>query len=242
MHMNKKIVIILAVFMVGSLKAASEQELFLRGNDYYGKHEYVSALNAYEAMQNKGRSVWYNMGNCAYKIGNKPQALAYWKRSQQGAHAHELADIQYNIHVLEKEYETHTEKYFWQRLYSVISEAATPYSLTMLQMVFLAVWFLLLYVWKKYGYKNFWLLLGVLAINILCAALLIVKYSTMHQRVGIVTGNQVALYAGPNEQYHTLGLVDEMAQVLVQEQRNSWCKVNYAQLTGWVPSDKILVV
>lgn len=230
------------IALCGSVKAVSEQELFLRGNDYYHKQDYETALTTYEKMHSKGRAVWYNMGNCAYRLGNKTQALAYWKRSQQGAGAAELADISYNIHVVEKEHEAPVQDSFWCEACKAINQFATPYSLGMLQMVFLAVWALLLYVWKKYGYKNYWIFLGVVIINVACASLLIAKYSNMRQRIGIVTHNQVTLYSGPNEQYHALGSVDEMAEVLVQEQQNAWCKIKHARLVGWVPSDKILVV
>jgi tetratricopeptide (TPR) repeat protein len=65
--------------------AGNVQEVFLKGNVAYLAGNIDGALKLYQTIDPKGPAVWYNLGNCYYRIGNYPEAIVAWRRAQKDA-------------------------------------------------------------------------------------------------------------------------------------------------------------
>ena len=71
-------------FMATETKAQKPEELLAKANTLYNESAYDSAAVVYESIINKGYSsatLFYNLGNTYYKIGNYPLAIYYYEKS-----------------------------------------------------------------------------------------------------------------------------------------------------------------
>ena len=61
---------ITAIFVfMGTVFSVNYREQFLQANEFYKDGKVEEALSLYEGIPNKGGVVFYNLGNCAYKLG-----------------------------------------------------------------------------------------------------------------------------------------------------------------------------
>lgn len=74
---------LLLILWVSLLSAASVEELFAKGNEFYKNKSYDSAALCYdEALALEVNSVLlYNRGNCAYRLGKLGEAILLYERS-----------------------------------------------------------------------------------------------------------------------------------------------------------------
>src|ERR1700722_3305000 len=88
---------LLACFNIIIFGNGNNQEIFLRAHKLYEQKEIEQAYALYQSIENKGSAVWYNMGNCNYKLGKFLEAYACWHQAKKNATAKEFQDILYNI-------------------------------------------------------------------------------------------------------------------------------------------------
>ncbi len=220
-----------------------DQELFLQANQLYTQKEYQKAYDTYDKMSHKGSGSWYNMGNCAYHINNYVQARACWQRSCKGASWSERRDAEHNMQHLEQKLGSQHRSSVGESLLHIGEHGASFFSLGFMQIFFLVIWLLLFLVAKRYqGKKRYGILVGLLVGNIIVSVPLIARYIADSQRYAVVAQDHVILHAGPDEQYHNVGSMQEHAQVKVHEVRQRWCKVQCGRLVGWVPTDALVIV
>jgi len=85
--MKKVVTIFLGLLIFGSALATlpkdSAQIIMQDANKLYESSEYVEAINLYKKIEAEFRSpiLFYNIGNCYFKIGNVPEAIVYYERS-----------------------------------------------------------------------------------------------------------------------------------------------------------------
>lgn len=214
-------------------------EKFRAATALYNQKQFDQAYVLLQEINPKSEAVWYNMGNCAYKKNDYEHALSCWRCA--GSNASRLENVYYNIDVVEKKLNRTKQESFWNKMYNFY------YSMPLIifQFFFLLPWFLLLLFIKKYkhGTKYRSLFFGVLLfVTMISGIALGFKYHIIKQRKGIVMKPQVSLYAGPDEQFHVLGCLEGASEVIVHEQRPSWCKISTEHGSGWVVRDSIVVV
>lgn len=85
--MKKAVIVIIGLFIFGSVNATlpqdSAQIIMQDANKLYESSEYVKAIELYKKVEVDYRSpiLFYNIGNCYFKIGNLPEAIVYYERS-----------------------------------------------------------------------------------------------------------------------------------------------------------------
>ena len=75
-----------AIFLLLAYIACAQDsyQLWDQANEAYSVGEYNSALEKYEAIQESGKSsynLYYNIGNCHYKLGETAKAIVYYERA-----------------------------------------------------------------------------------------------------------------------------------------------------------------
>jgi len=244
--MKKLFIYIFFMLIVMQIHAGNTQETFLRANKLYKEHEHAQALELYESIKNKGSATWYNMGNCAYKLGKYTDAYVYWRKAQAYATSHEHKAIAHNINALADIIDAQvwvvqdTNAYEW---YKPIKNIATARSLLFMQLLFLLLWFL---VWYCGAYllreKRYMLGSMLLSSTLGCALLLALNYREHTKQVALVVQSQIKVFAGPDDHYHCLGYINAIAELEIKEQRDQWYKVCHKDLVGWVFADTIIRV
>jgi hypothetical protein len=71
---------------VAEERVLSVKELFYKGNFLYELEKYDEAADQYNEILNRGDesgSLYYNLGNCYYKMGQYPKSLLYYERAKR---------------------------------------------------------------------------------------------------------------------------------------------------------------
>lgn len=246
--MNKIRIIIVSVLLgYGNTGYAvdSQQELFLQANESYKKQDYKAAYDKYRHLDTKSSVVEFNLGNCAFKLGRKGEALLHWRRAENDwglFHRYELID---NIALVKNELEVNSlQKDVGgpsQRFFHVCDDIGMAYStfvrsipLLFLQLLFLGVWgFLFLY--SRYLYRRHHRFIMVVLFFLLAGAggMLATKYGALHQQQGVVI-SEGRLYSGPGESYQFLGSALEGQEVSIKRETEDYFKVKIGAITGWL--------
>lgn len=221
--------------------APTNQELFLQGNAAYREKNYEQALALYTQLSNKGSVVWYNMGNCAYKLNRYPDAYVYWKKSEHGASWSLLNDSAHNI---ERIVHGSDDEYFntvYQRIKQMVHTYSVWSSWLWLQCLLLFFWsiFWVLYV------RRFARVAQGLVLLLMCCCGIALKGKYMHTTTtaGLVILAQAPVYAGPDTTFARIAQLDEMAEVMVvQEKNKTWYKISYKDQEGWMAAETITLV
>lgn len=240
------------MFISIPIVAASDSILFQEANRLYTQNNYEQAVQEYQKITAKNSTIWYNIGNSYYKMGDLIRALAFWKRAYQGAPAHERMHINNNIAYVEKKLGIIKPS---KTLLSHVEYVVAMIPIAALQVVMLLVWYLFfamllfptahsgLQARNKWDQKKRYGILGTLLFfNLLFIGLLMIKYSTIERQQAIVLQDAVTLVAGPHAHYQTVGTVKQLDQVIVREIKDQWCKVYHNDLIGWMPIDKLMIL
>ncbi|MCX5922613.1 MAG: SH3 domain-containing protein [Candidatus Dependentiae bacterium] len=236
----RQYILVTILFSLHMVRADTTQELLLRAYTCYQQKDFSQAYTLYESIEPKDLLVWYNMGNCCYKLGNVVQAVAYWHKARRHALPEERATISYNIDVAEIQLAVSGEHGVLAKLERKLDAAP----LFWLQIMFLFCWFSCFFFIKKYnrGTKYRALFGSILIIVTLSSGLaVVIKYKSLQQR-GVVMKPNVSVFAGPDQQYHVVGVLNAACPVTLVEERESWCKIKHQRCSGWVPKEMITVV
>ena len=220
----------LLLIMSATLYAGNDEELFLRGNKYYQQKDYENALASYQLVNAKGRAVLYNMGNCYFHKNDFAQALIYWKRAEKGATRQERDAIDRNKQEVLK------------KLGKVVPKRLMNFSLFVLQLLFLLVWFLLMFVVYKRDWLQKRVVIGCSCIVFLMTLVLEYGYMSYSASYGIIVHKQASLLAGPDKGFQTLSPLAYADQVIIKEKREGWYKIDYNDRIGWVEVGAIEIV
>lgn len=86
MNQRFKVVYIIILLVGFSARAETNQSLFQQGNQLYNQSEFLRALEAYqkiEATDYENGPLYFNMGNCYYKLGQISKAILYYERARR---------------------------------------------------------------------------------------------------------------------------------------------------------------
>ncbi len=214
----------------------THQENFLRAHELYMSKNYEQALALYQTIPEKGSAVWYNMGNCAYQLGDYADALLYWKRAEREATGVQRADILYNIQALGKKINVPYEKN------NAFVDAGTTWllgtPLIFMQLFFLTGWIgLWAYIKRWHTKERYLLLYFLIGLNSFFGFALIYRLMYAHRCTAIIATPQAPVYAGPDSRYHTVGSLNAVTECKVKQLCGDWCKIRTGSLVGWVKKD-----
>lgn len=239
----KNFVILLLVYASAVYTKQNTQEIFLRANKEYKETHFQKARELYESIEHKGRAVWYNLGNSLYQVKEYPQAIAAWRRAQEGASLEELKNIEYNINCArEQAGYSHIKYSTWYRL---LRASALLVPLVLIQIAFLLSWYLLFWALViRRGTKG--ILHMILITILLCIIVWLGAALSIHYKESLCTkavaNQQTAVYAGPHDKYHVVGGLVSTDELNIVEQRTGWCKIMHDQVYGWVPIYNITII
>jgi len=224
---------------VGMLGAVGDEELFLRGNKQYLEGNFEQATESYRMIKRKGQAVWYNLGNCAYRCGDYPNARICWLRAEQASPERWHASVAHNIAALDAAVGRSSTPSTW---FDALTAVTCYVPLLVMQVLFLLFWCGLLGMVLTGGWNirrgSF---VTLCALSLVFGILIAVRYTTMW-RIRAVTRENTAIFAGPDRHYHAVGTIDRAQEMVVHKDRGDWYKVKAGILVGWVPARDVVVV
>ncbi|MGA2298514.1 MAG: tetratricopeptide repeat protein [FCB group bacterium] len=95
-----ELLIIALLFLSQTTFANEAADNFQKANDFFKKGNYTHAVELYRSILNNGYEsgdVYYNMGNCYYRMNKIPEAILYYERAKRLAPDDE--DINFNLNI-----------------------------------------------------------------------------------------------------------------------------------------------
>lgn len=247
--------ILLCFVLLGSLSAAGyaqvSQDRFNRANQLYEQGDYAGALALYLETGNNAShwKVFYNTGNCYYKLNQPVQAKIYYLRARRLEPFE--SSIQKNIEIVNKRLKDDIPSPKPDFISRVLMRIESVLSLNLLSMVLFVMIITLngfLFVLIKKG-KNRFVLYGVsfsLLLVILLAGYHIYRVGKFNRRdTAVVTRENTQLRSGPGENNTVLFKVNPGLEVKIIERSGNkqWLQVSAsAEIAGWVEVEGLEVI
>lgn len=226
-------------FLSFNAHASDFEETFLKANDFYINKKYKEALDLYKSMpiDNKGSVIFYNIGNCEFKLGKYFDALINYSRAKKNASFGMLKNINKNISMVDCKLGRDKSESFWQKF----SDFINIFSLFKLQILFIFFWFLFFisYIFLK-KLRFVFLIINMFFIFIF-GFFVFVKYRLEIYPIAI-SKSCVGVFYGPNASYHKLSDITIAERVEVKKTYKNWCKIKYNGITGWVLASDIEII
>ncbi|MBS1988635.1 SH3 domain-containing protein [Candidatus Dependentiae bacterium] len=235
-----------------SVKAEHQnpQEVFLYGNELYKKGDYTEALKQYEQILHKTPQLFYNMGNCAYKLKKFGYALLYWRKAEYNWGISGRDELIKNIALVKKELVPDASG----KKISGIKKASECLSnealslikaipLLWLQLAVLLMWlFLFLYLHYLHRKGRAFVIACLFSFLALAASMLTLKYGINFRQYGVVVAKQGTLRAGPGDTYKTLGEVSQADEVRIFKKTDDFYKITTRGTIGWISQKELEVI
>ena len=224
-------------------------------NSLYEQGSFEEAAQAYQSLVNQGyndSSLFYNLGNAYYKIGQNGKALLYYRKAETLAPRD--ADIQANLNLARSQTQDQFEsggQAFYSRLVLLSRSWLTINEMSLLA---LGLWFLLvlLLITRTVFTPGTRLQEGLTYALLVVAVLFVFSGATFGSRLyldknrpsAVVIAEEISVNSGPGEQFITEFSLHSGAEVSVLEQRNNWSRLTLPgnDLQGWVPDESLGLV
>lgn len=229
----KSIIFLATLLFSCHVHADAQAEQFYRANKLFQEQQYQDARSEYEGLVTKGSLIWYNIGVCFVYEENYVDALINFKKALKGAQYKILPQIFEGIDCAQSHLHTNPQKDETMRnLYKYTSF----FSIFWAQMMFLFFWFLVCICWI-YKNKTSRLLLLLVSVCVIWSSASLAAVSWLRSREYVIVVKKSNLFAGPHEEYHSVGNIDVAEQLILLDSKNSWYKVKSSSTVGWVKEE-----
>jgi tetratricopeptide (TPR) repeat protein len=236
--------------MAADVFAASSPSLFVEANGKYQAGDFKGAADLYQKIIKSGNvtsAVYYNLGNAALRLGQKGEALVYYRRALKGAPRDK--DLKWNIHVLQSALPDRIEESSPNLIRLALRYATTPWTLDEMAVFFtagfavFAVLALLGYLFPAFRPVSGFLRGLVLLFMLIPAVLFAFKWwDTKDPRV-VILDKEVYAYYGPSDKETKAFLLHEGAEGKVLDNTQDWYYIALKNKnTGWIRKNSSEIV
>jgi len=229
---------------------ATPQEQLKTANDSYSKGKYEEAIKQYQSIlseDNISTDIYYNLGNCYYKIDDVPNAILNYEKALKLKPDNE--DVLFNLKMANKltidKIDRLPELFIgstWRNL--VTSKTVDGWAYYTIGLIFLSLLFFVSYllmqqiIIKKAGFYAGLFFLGLSLFTFLMAAQHngIVKQASE----AIIFAPTITIQSEPNENSEALFTLHEGTKITLLEENNDWSKIKLPNgNVGWIKSEEI---
>jgi tetratricopeptide (TPR) repeat protein len=236
---------------------AQEQEkkiyvdFFEQANALYKQNKYEEALTIYKKISNAGAVVYYNMGNCAYKLNNYGYALAYWRRAERNWDLRRGFELLDNIKLLKNKVSALKKESEEKHKNDVILQEVKNFKLTLdflinsiplilFQIVFLIAWIMsFIFIRNLFKAKRKAVIVMLFTTIAIFGLILVIKYNFEIKQHGVVVSKNASLLSGPGQNYQVLSFVNEASEVIIEKSVDDFFKVKIDGQTGWISQSSV---
>lgn len=238
------LVTITAALLVQFADASVENaDIYNNANDHYTKKEYHEALELYQELANRGiqnPSLYYNLANTYFKIGNIGYAVLYFERALLLKPFDR--DIQSNLEHVKAQLEDKIRPLYDEGIFrllrtllSFLRLKITVYLEIILftSLIILLLSFLFL-PHSRHRLKNPLIVVGVLYVVILVGMVSQYSYERRHPK-GVILQKVLDVKSSPLAESETLFTLHEGAKFKLIEQRGEWIRFSTQDgRQGWI--------
>lgn len=228
--------------------AAGEQVLISSGNNAYAAGRYQEAADTYNKVYSQGLEspeLYYNLGNCYFKLGDMPRAILWYERAKRLDPGND--DVNFNLNVANSRITDKIEplpEFFlkrWIRSFiSILSTDAWAYyglGLFVISLVLLGLYIAsrILFV-RKLG---FWAGFSLLFVSLIFLLFSWISYrAVITDQSAIVISPTVTVKSSPDEKSTDIFVIHEGCKIQLIDHIGLWFEIRIANgSVGWMRQD-----
>ncbi|MCP4220691.1 MAG: SH3 domain-containing protein [bacterium] len=240
------ILLLCVILQVRGLWAGVSQERFSRANGLYEEGKYDEALALYHEMEKEGSNwkLFYNMGNCCYKLKDYVKAKIYYLRADKFNPFE--PSIQKNIEIINRFFNDKIPEAKPDFLLKVALKVESIVGLNVVSiLLLLSVAVLNLFIFfllrKK---RNRWVIYGVsfsLVITLLLTGYHVYRSGKAARKdTAVITVKNSELRSGPGANNTILFKVNPGLKVKIIDVSRNWVHVSASsRIAGWVEEERL---
>jgi hypothetical protein len=211
-------------------------DAFVKANKAYSDGDYQLAINNYQSVLDTGKptgSLYYNMGNCYYKMGDIGWAILYYERAMQ--YIADDPDLLFNLKLARSKVEDQVEKKSTLPIINTLKhfKLSTLFWLMMLSNI--GFWGIMII---RRFHRSEWSYYSFVALGIIWVILLVsfsARYYEVHyDNRGVVVASQTIVRSGPDEKETPLFELHAGTIIACERQEGNWRLVQFTQgKRGW---------
>lgn len=226
---------------------AQDSERFERAGQEYTQMHYQQAYDLYQEISAPTATIYFNMGNCAFKLGLNGKALWHWRQAEERWGLSSREDLRMNLALVHEKLGHEAEKngvlQAGRSVVKTVLSTASGMPLMLVQVQFLLFWTLLFVFVRKFLKQKQHLIIMALCTGVfLNGGLLIYRQIRGMYAHAIVLDKKMTLYAGPGTTYQHIGALVEGREVRIDRQRQDFYKIRAKEQTGWVERKALGVI
>ena len=236
------------VLVAAPLRGDSREGLFLQGNRHYEAGDYRKALESYAAIAAMGYEsgpLYFNMGNCYYKLDETGPAILHYERASRLIPGDEDLEVNLSLARLKvvdriPELPRFRPLVLLERLVFYLPRSALWILMWSSYAVLMAAWILRL-LWsrgRRFSGKAIWAGSLLVVLSSFCLAGQIRQERESSE--AIILAREARAVSAPGEEGIQVFTLHEGTKVRIQEVSGSWVEVLLADgNVGWLQADSM---
>lgn len=249
--MKRYIYTIILLLMLSFLTAGEKEDLLF--NDAVNKFEnkeYQPALDNFLKLENEGyklADLYYNIGNCYYRLDNLGMSILYYKKALKVDSGHKAAkrDLEFLMSITKDKQKTEESDLIsgiWYRILDSLSLNALAIIILTLFVIFIAtINFTIIRFRNREKTLPIFIISIVISVMIIFVLITIIKFQHFNDDTEAVLLSQSAIgFSGPGEDFTRVFTIHEGMIMKIEKVENGWSLVKLPNgLGGWIPSSTL---
>lgn len=243
-------ILVLFFFISFSFAKADVKSVMQKGNEFYKNNQFQLSIDEYNKLINQGytgTSLYYNLGNAHYRLGNIGYAVLYYEKGLKLSPGDE--DAKHNLALVKLNLKDKVETlppFFIFNIWEGVLALFTVNGWT----VFAYIVFLLLllcivaYFFSRSSTQqriSFFTGIGITVFLILTIIMLMVKMNKeLNIKDGVIISNIVTVKSSPDNSSKDEFVIHEGLKVRLEDKVDNWSKIRLADgKVGWILEEYI---
>ncbi|MGL5683834.1 MAG: tetratricopeptide repeat protein [Marinifilaceae bacterium] len=246
----KSLLFVFILSVISLVSRADNTQLTQQAEQQYQTGDYAAALTTYQEIESSGvesTNLYYNMGNCLYKLGENTQAILYYERALKLDPTNKSAI--YNLELAQRatvDKIHNIPEFFLLRWYqsarNLLSIDGWAYVASSLFIVFLVFVGMFIYSpssrFKKMGFIGGFVVAGFMVWAMIIAHRQNAEYEA--RAYAIVTTPSVVVRGAPDGSGTELFVIHEGLKVRVVEELGTWYNIRLSDGNeGWIKKEDL---
>ncbi len=238
-------IIVVLIFSTASLAQSGIDYFFEQGNESYRENDYQTAIDWYQKILDagyEGGRLYYNLGNCYYKLDKIGYAILYYEKSQE--FLPDDPEVNFNLELARLKVVDSIEmppRFFlfewWEDIKDFYSIHQLINLVTVLYILTSAI--LIIFLFLKADHVRRFLFPGFIVLSILTLFWGYILFTNIHEEKanqhGIVLSPNVTILSAPNENSTDVFVLHEGVKVKLDDRREDWVKISLPDgKSGWM--------
>ncbi|HOD54066.1 MAG TPA: tetratricopeptide repeat protein [Candidatus Cloacimonadota bacterium] len=252
--MSTRMIIFSLMIMIFTslISVDNEKKILYSATEAYKLNDFDKALSLYselETRNQKNPDIYYNIGNCYFRLNRIGLAILYYKKALLIDSSHSLAKKNLNFALkftLDKQ--DFENQNFLSNIINTAYQSLSLNALAWITLILLTGLVTVIHAMirkgQDYTHTKQMMLMIMLAFNLVFIAWSGTRfYHYKHNNEAVISSSKVNAYSGPGENYTKLFTIHEGLIIKINKIDNAWTLVSLSNgFSGWVRTSTYKVV